>query len=102
MVYLQLLQAAQPFAGYRGVAQVVLGISEHQARAVHVGDRMSGLNDLMHRILDAHLTEAQPAELGQGLAHIAQGELHLLGPYLDSARASGPHRSDRTGTTALQ
>jgi hypothetical protein len=75
----------------------MLGISEHQARTVHVEDRMSGANDLMHRILDAHLTEAQPAELGQGLAHIVQGDSHLVGPYVESPLASGPASKDRTG-----
>jgi hypothetical protein len=66
VAYLQFLQIPQPLVGYREVAQMVLGIGKHQASTVHVEDRVSGLDDLVYRILDGHLTEAQPAELGQG------------------------------------
>jgi hypothetical protein len=48
---------------------------------------MSSLHDLVHRVLDAHLTEAQPAELGQCMPDIAGRDIHLFVPHLDAARA---------------
>src|ERR1022692_1386362 len=65
----------------------MLGIGEHQARAVHVEDGMSGLHNLVHGILDGHLTEPQSAEFGQGPVQILQGHIHLLGPCMSAARA---------------
>jgi hypothetical protein len=54
----------------------MLGVRQHQAGSVDIKDRMSGLDDLMHGILDPHLTEAQFPELGQGLVHIVHGRFH--------------------------
>src|ERR1022692_1326274 len=65
----------------------MLGIGEHQARAVHVEDGMSGMHNLVHGILDGHLTEPQSAEFGQGPVQILQGHIHLLGPCMSAARA---------------
>jgi hypothetical protein len=37
---------------------VVIDVGQHQAGAVDGEDRVSGLDDVMHRVLDPHLTEA--------------------------------------------
>jgi hypothetical protein len=76
MAYLQLLQMLQPVVGHRHVPQPMLGVRQHQAGPVDVKDRMSGLDDLLHGVLDPHLAEAQLPELGQGLVHILQGHVH--------------------------
>jgi hypothetical protein len=71
---------SEPLVRDRDVVQLVVGISEHQARAVYVKDRVSGLHDLMQRIFDTHLAEAQFAQLGQGLADVLWGYSHLFAP----------------------
>ena len=45
---------------------------------VHGEDRVGGLHDVVHRILDPHLAEAQLAELVQRMAHILHRDAHLL------------------------
>ena len=88
MAYLQLLQMPQPVVRYRHVPQLMLGVRQHQARSVDIKDRMSGLDDLTHGILDPHLTEAQLPEVGQGLVHIVQGHFHRqIFPSFAAARS---------------
>jgi hypothetical protein len=41
---------------------------------------MSGLNDLVQRIFHTHLAEAQFAQLGQGLADLLRGHIHVFAP----------------------
>jgi hypothetical protein len=54
----------------------MLAVRQHQASPVDVKDRMSSLDDLVHRILDPHPAETQLPEFGQGLVHIVQGHIH--------------------------
>ena len=74
--YLQLFQMPHPRVGDRRVAQVMLPVRQHQAGAVHGKDRMGRLDDPVHRLIDAHLPEAQLPELGQGVPHILRRHRH--------------------------
>jgi len=84
---LQFLQVAHAVVGYRGVQQVVIYIGQHQAGAIHGEDRVSGLDDVVHRVLHPHLTEAQFAELVQRVAHIVYRDAHLPAPASSLASA---------------
>jgi hypothetical protein len=95
MAYLQFLQVARPVIEYRDIPQAVLDVGQHQASPIHIEDRVSGLNDLAHRIHDAHLAEAQRAELVQSLVHIVQGERHLVGPHMGTGTS---HRARLQGS----
>src|SRR6202043_3614886 len=71
---------AYPLVRDRRVAQVVLDVGQHQAGPVYGEDGVGGLDDLVHRLLDPHLAEAQPAELVQGTATIRRRDGHA-GPW---------------------
>ena len=45
---------------------------EWMARAVHVEHGVRGLHDLVQRVLDAHLPEAEPAQLAEGGPHVLE------------------------------
>ena len=62
VAYLELLQVPHPLVRDRRVEQMMIHVGQHQPGAVYVEDRVRGLDDLVHRILDPHLAEAQLAE----------------------------------------
>src|ERR1700689_4485853 len=78
--YLELFQMPHPVIGDRGVEQVVLDVGQHQAGAVDREDGVGGLDDVMHRVLDPHLAEAQLAQLVQRVAYIMHRDVHLPAP----------------------
>ena len=92
MAYLQFFQVPHPLVRYRGVQQVVIDVGQHQPGTVHIEDRMRGLDDLMHRVLDPHLAEPQLAELVQRVAHILDRDAHLPTPECSLASAKGQVR----------
>jgi len=55
-------------------------VGQHQAGAIHGEDRVSGLDDVVHRVLDPHLAEAQFAELVQRMAYVMYRDAHLPAP----------------------
>src|ERR1700759_4638205 len=80
MAYLEFLQMPHPLVRNRGVQQVVVDVGQHQPGTVDIEDCMRGLDDLMHRVIDPHLAEAELAELVQGLAYILYRDAHLPTP----------------------
>ena len=77
MAYLQLFQMPHALIRHRGVEQVVVDVGQHQAGAVHGEDRVSGLDDVAHGVLDPHFAEAQLAQLVQRLPYIMHRDAHL-------------------------
>ncbi len=92
MAYLEFFQVPHTLVRYRGVQQVVVDVGQHQPGTVHIEDRMCGLDDLMHRVLDPHLAEPQLAELVQGVVHILDRDAHLPTPECSLASAKGQVR----------
>ena len=80
VTYLEFLEVPHPVVGNGGVQQVVVDVGQHQAGAVHGEDRVRGLDDVVHRLLDAHLAEAQLAELVQRVTHVVHRDAHLPAP----------------------
>jgi hypothetical protein len=80
MAQLEFFQVPQAVVRHRRVPQLVAGVGQHQARAVHGEDRVRGLHNLMHRVLDPHLAEPQLAQVMQGMADIVHRYIHPLAP----------------------
>jgi hypothetical protein len=78
VAYLQFFQMPHPLVRYRDVQQMVIDVGQHQPGAVHIEDRVRGLDDLVHRLFDPHLSEPQLAELVQRTAHILYRDAHLF------------------------
>ena len=79
---LKLLQVTESRIRRSHAAQVMLGVGEHQARAVDVEHRVRGVHDLADRVLNLHLTEPQPAQLNESVPHVLQGHVHNHSPHL--------------------
>ena len=76
MLDLQLFQVREPIVGRGHAAQLLLGVGQHQARAVHVEHGVRGVHDLVQRVLDLHLPEAEPAQLAEGGSHVLEFCVH--------------------------
>ncbi len=58
---------------------MLLGVGQHEARAVHAEHRVGGAHDLVQRILNPHVPKAELAEFVQSRAYVVQGEVvHLI------------------------
>jgi len=58
---------------------MLLGVGQHEARAVHAEHRVGGAHDLVQRILDPHVPEAELAEFSQSRVYVVQGDVvHLI------------------------
>jgi hypothetical protein len=71
-------QVREPVVRGRDAAQVLRRVGQHQARPVDVEHRVGCLHHFPDRILQAHLTEPQPAQLDQRLPHVLEGNLHII------------------------